>query len=133
MRENRIILGLSTVGACLMVLGILLLTVTTQAVVGVIALFVGLLILAGGWYRFVESQRKRLWSLGTELRNLRERQDRLVQDLEGLRLTNPTPDGTNKYALDAVRTEHRKFELKLREMERIILSYSQNDSSIEAS
>ncbi|WP_129660269.1 hypothetical protein [Rothia uropygialis] len=125
MTENRTILVLSAVGSVLMIAGIILMSAFSLAWTGSVMLFVGLIVLGLGWYRFVENQRRGLWRLQTEIRNLKERQSGLAGDLlevaQGVR--HQDPESTD-VVLDALRSESTRHEAKIRELERVLLKIS---------
>lgn len=126
MTENRTILILSGVGSLLMVVGLILLTAFDLVWVGSAALVIGLVVLGIGWYRFVENQRRSLWGLQTEVKNLRERQSRLAEDVSEISQRERDPEiEKTQLALEGVRDEGYRHEAKIRELERALLSISE--------
>ncbi|WP_178945239.1 hypothetical protein [Kocuria sp. TGY1127_2] len=125
MTDNRTILVLSAVGSVLMIAGIILMSGFSLAWTGSVTLLVGLIVLGLGWYHFVENQRRGLWRLQTEIRNLKERQGGLAGELleiaQGVRHQDPE---STEVVLEGLRSESSRHEAKIRELERVLLKIS---------
>lgn len=113
-----------------MTVGVLSLAWVESAWIGSLLLVIGLVGLGIGWYRFVRSQRQGLWRLQTEVRNLRDRQNRLDAELSEA-LAEVRRDNREKVglAVDAMRRETGRHETKLREMERLLLRIASEEDN----
>lgn len=110
----------------LILVGVILFAIVHGSWVGSLALIVGLVVLGIGWFGFAMYQRRGLWNLQTEIRNLRERQDRWGTDLSA---AVDQARGENReivgIAADAMREETKRHEAKLRELQRLLLELQQ--------
>ncbi|MFI8598238.1 hypothetical protein ACIGDM_13100 [Rothia koreensis] len=122
MTQTRRSLLLSGAGMILILVGVILFAIVHGGWVGPLVLIVGLVVLGIGWFRFAMYQRRGLWNFQTEIRNLRERQDRWGTDLSAaVDQARGENRETVELAADAMREETKRHEAKLRELQRLLL------------